>query len=194
MEWGTGSPWTVQPPQVRNTSGLAAGVITRAAVKSWVRAPSPRLWDPVTAGQGLRITAGISSVAETSPQNLFAMLKPASTVDRRGSAPGPGWTGTSYAFSVRITFGPAGSDLLAVTATGTVDVDQQGRVRSLDAAYTLPAQASAPAKRVTAEMTFSDFGTPVSVSAPPASEVLTPANIQIQSGPTRRHAAAAGEG
>jgi hypothetical protein len=153
--------------------------------KSWVRAPSPRLWDPVTAGQGLRVTAGISSVAETSPQNLFTMLKSASTVDRRGSASGPGWTGTGYAFSVRVTLDPAGSGLVAVTATGTVDVDQQGRVRSLDAAYTLPARASIPAGRVTVEMTFSDFGTPVSVSAPPASEVLTPANIRVQSSPAQ---------
>jgi hypothetical protein len=165
---------------------LPARPVSRPALpgdKSWVRAPSPQLWVPVTADQGLRITAGISSVAETSPQNLFAMFKSASTVDRRGSASGPGWTGTSYAFSVRIMFGSAGSGLPTVTATGTVDVDQQGRVRSLDAAYTLPAQASTPAERVTAEMTFSDFGTPVSVSAPPASEVLTPANVRVQSGP-----------
>jgi hypothetical protein len=68
-----------------------------------------------------------------------------------------------------------------VTATGTVAVavDQQGRVRRLDTAYTLPAQAPAPAERVTVEMTFSDFGTPVSVSPPPASEVLIPANISV---------------
>jgi hypothetical protein len=59
-----------------------------------------------------------------------------------------------------------------VTATGTVGVDQQGRVRRFDAAYTLPAQGSAPPERVTVEMTFGDFGTPVSVSPPPTSEVF----------------------
>lgn len=148
--------------------------------KSWVRAPSPQLWEPVTAGQGLTVAAGITSVAETSPQNLFALLKSASTVDRQGSASGDGWTGTSYAFTVRITLGPAGSGQPAVTAAGTAGVDQQGRVRRLDAAYTLPGGASAPPERVTVEMTFSDFGTPVSVSPPPASEVLIPANIRIQ--------------
>ncbi len=155
--------------------------------KSWVRVPSPQLWDPMTAGQGLRVAAGISSVAETNPQNLFALLKSASTVDRQGSASGDGWTGTSYAFTVRVTFDPAGSSQLAVTATGTVAVavDQQGRVRRLDAAYTLPAQAPAPPERVTVEMTFSNFGTPVSVSPPPASEVLIPANISMQSGPAQ---------
>ena len=143
--------------------------------KSWMRVPSPQPWEPLTAGQGLRDAAGISSVAETDPQNLFALLKSASTVDRQGSASGDGWTGTSYAFTVRITFDPAGSSRLAVRATGTVAVDQQGRVRRLDAAYTLPAQGSAPPERVTVEMTFSDFGTPVSVSPPPASEVFIPA-------------------
>jgi hypothetical protein len=55
----------------------------------------------VTAGQGLRVAAGISSVAETSPQNLLAIIKSASTVDRQGSASGDGWTGTSYTFTGR---------------------------------------------------------------------------------------------
>ena len=157
------------------------GVPALPGGKSWVRFPSPLLWEPVTAGQGLRVPAGIGSVAETSPQNLFAILKSASTVDRQGSASGDGWTGASYAFTVRIT----GSSQLAVTATGTVAVDQQGRVRRLDAAYTLPAQASAPPERVTVEMTFSDFRTPVSVSPPPASEVFIPANISTQPGPAQ---------
>jgi hypothetical protein len=137
----------------------------------------------VTAGHGLRVAAGISSLAETNPQNLLAIIKSASTVDRRGSASGGGWTGTSYAFTGKITFDGAGSSQAAVTATGTVAVDQQGRVRRFDAAYTQPAQGSAPPERVTVEMTFSDFGTPVSVSLPPASEVFIPANVQIQSGP-----------
>lgn len=150
--------------------------------KSWVRAPSPQLWEPVTAGQDLNLAAGLSSLAVTSPQNLFALLKSASTVDRQGSASGDGWTGTSYAFTARTTLGPDGSQP-AVTAAGTVAVDQQGRVRRLDVAYTQPAQASAPPVRVTVEMAFSDFGTPVSVSPPPASEVFIPANIRIQPAP-----------
>jgi hypothetical protein len=70
-----------------------------------------------------------------------------------------------------------------VTAVGTVGVDQQGRVRRLNLAYTQPAQASLPPQQVTVEATFSDFGTPVSVSPPPASEVFIPANVRIQSGP-----------
>jgi len=149
--------------------------------KSWVKVGSTQFWEPLTVGKGLNDVAGVASVAETSPQNLFAVLKSASAVERQGSTSGAGWTGTSYAFTVRLTFGPAGSSQVAVTATGTVGVDQQGRVRSLDAAYTMPAQGSDPRARVTVKMTFSNFGTPVSVSPPPASEVFTPANFQ--SGP-----------
>jgi hypothetical protein len=145
------------------------------AGKSWLRVPSPQLWEPLTAGQGVTVDAGISSVAETSPQNLFALLKSASTVHRQGSASGNGWTGTSYAFTVKITFGPQRGQP-PVTATGTVGIDQRGRVRRLDVAYTQPGQATLPAERVTVDMTFSDFGTPVSVSPPPANEVYIPAN------------------
>jgi hypothetical protein len=160
-----------------------AGGPALPAGKSWMRVPGPRLWEPVTAGPGLRVAAGISSLAETNPQNLLSIIKSASTVDRKGSASGDGWTGTSYAFTGNITFDEAGNSQVAVTATGTVDVDQQGRVRRFDAAYTQPAQGSAPPERVTVEMTLSDLGTHVSVSPPPASEVYIPANIQIQSGP-----------
>jgi hypothetical protein len=150
------------------------GKLTLPDGKSWARVASPQMWAPVTADQRLTINAGILSVAETSPQNLFAMLKSVSTVDRQGSASGTGWTGTRYAFSVGVTFDLGQGTLVAVTATGTVDVDQQGRVRHLDAAYTLPAVASAPAERDTVDMTFSDFGAAVSVSPPPASEVFIP--------------------
>jgi hypothetical protein len=66
-----------------------------------------------------------------------------------------------------------------VTAAGTVDVDQQGRVRDLTTSYTVPAEAPATAGRVSARMTFSDFGAPVPVTAPPASEVFAPANIRL---------------
>ena len=57
--------------------------------------------------------------------------------------------------------GPRHPPPAAVGTVGTVGTDQQGRVRRLDAAYTLPAQASAPPERVTVEMTLSDFGTPL---------------------------------
>jgi hypothetical protein len=151
--------------------------------KTWTRAPSSQLWEPVTAAQGLNLGAGLQSLLVSSPQSLLALLKSASTVTRQGSTSGDGWTGASYAFTARLTFGPNGSSEPAVTAAGTVGVDQQGRVRRLTLAYTQPAQASLPPVRVTGEVTFSDFGTAVSVSPPPASEVYIPAHIKISPAP-----------
>ena len=159
------------------------GHLTLPPGMSWQRAPSPTLWAPVAAGRQLRLTAGLLSVAETGPQNLLALLESASQVNRQGSVSGPGWTGTRYAFSVTVAIGPAGSGQPAVRATGAIDVDQLGRVRRLVAAYTLPAIASARPERVTVEMTFSDFGAPVSVSAPPARDVFAPGSAPAVPGP-----------
>jgi hypothetical protein len=156
----------------------AAGQPRLPAGVSWLEFPSSLLWAPVTDSRQLTLTAGMLSLAETSPQNLFTLLESASEVNSQGSASGPGWAGTRYGFSVTIALGPAGSGQRTVRATGTIDVDQQGQVRHLDAAFTVPATsmgpaiAPAPPERGTVEMTFSDFGAPVSVSAPPASEVF----------------------
>jgi hypothetical protein len=63
--------------------------------------------------------------------------------------------------------------MLGAAGSSTVDVDQQGRVRHLDATCTLHATPSAQPERVTIEMSFSDFGAPVRVSTPPAGDVFT---------------------
>ena len=159
------------------------GHLTLPAGKSWQRASSPTLWAPVTPNRQPRLTAGLLSLAETSPQNLLALLGSASQVSRQGSVSGPGWTGTRYEFSVTVAIGPAGSGQPAVRAAGTIDVDELGRVRHLDAAYTLPATAAAPPERATVEMTFSGFGAPVSVSAPPARDVFAPGSAPAVPGP-----------
>jgi len=190
---GVGEESTSTGAQTRFTGGSvyvnpgsAAGQKKLPGGKSWIRIPGPLpLWAPVTAGQQLRLGAGLLSVAETSPQNLFALLKSVSTVDKEGSASGSGWTGTRYAFSVSIAFGPAGSGLPTGTATGTIDVDQQGRVRQIDADLARPAIASAPAERATVEMTFGDFGALVSVSAPPPGDTFTPGGAPTTPGPVQ---------
>jgi hypothetical protein len=82
-----------------------------------------------------------------------------------GPASGPGWTGSKYAFTAH----PAGSP--AVTVAGTVDVDQQGRVRSLDTITTVRTRYRNPAQTETEDLTFGGFGGPVQVTAPPASQV-----------------------
>lgn len=100
-----------------------------------------------------------------TPQSLFGLLKAAHGVRADGPASGPGWTGTKYTFS-------------HASERGTVTVDQQGRVRELDIwmpVYFAPQPDSKlPPRRIgTARITvsFSDFGIPVPVTAPPASEV-----------------------
>lgn len=142
--------------------------------KSWLGAPSPAFGLPASASPQLKLFAGMLGAAGTSPQNLFSLLKSVSNVTSQGSVSGSGWTGTRYAFSDIFALAPAGSGPATANATGAVDVDQQGRVRYLDTTYTLHATPSAQPERVTIEMTFSDFGGPVSVSAPPAGDVFMP--------------------
>jgi hypothetical protein len=102
----------------------------------------------------------VGAADEATPQSLFGLLKAARGVRLAGPASGPGWTGTRYTF----TF-PGGQ--------GTVAIDRQGRVRELDfpiMVFQSAAKPSAP-DTGTISMTFGDFGVPVTVTAPPASEV-----------------------
>jgi hypothetical protein len=134
------------------------------AGKSWLRAPAPRLSGDASAALILLGTAS-PGIDQFSPQDLLAVLESASQVRQVGPVSGPGWTGTAYTFTAATTLG--GPLHLAVTTSGTVDVDQQGRVRQLNATETI-----GPAV-LKVQMTFGDFGIPVSVSAPPASETVT---------------------
>jgi hypothetical protein len=70
--------------------------------------------------------------------------------------------------------GEDSGQIATLETTGTVDVDQQGRIRHLDVTYTLHAAPSTQPERVTIEMTFSDFGDHVPVSTPPAGDVFIP--------------------
>ena len=73
---------------------------------------------------------------------------------------------SAYTFTAATTLtGPLHT---TVSTSGTVDVDQQGRVRQLDALESF----GQTVRKV--EITFEDFGVPVLVSAPPASETFTP--------------------
>ncbi|HEX4258565.1 MAG TPA: hypothetical protein VH089_25995, partial [Streptosporangiaceae bacterium] len=76
-------------------------------------------------------------VLQLNPQTLLALLKSASQVGRVGPASGPGWSGTRYSFSVSTVRSVAPGDTIDVSLRGTVDVDQQGRVRRLAATETL---------------------------------------------------------
>ena len=107
-----------------------------------------------------------TGLEELNPQDLLALLQSSSQVSKQGPASGPGWTGTAYRFTASLT--TRGPSQLRLSSTGTVDVDQQGRVRQLDATETVGQTVHKT------RVTFGDFGLAVSVSPPPASETFTP--------------------
>src|SRR5215469_9565311 len=97
-----------------------------------------------------------------TPQQMLSEIKQAAKVTVAGPASGPGWTGTRYVFS--------GKTLLPVRISGTVDVDQQGRARSL--ALTIRLRSAVNVFVMTQVLTFSDFGAPVTVTPPPADQTF----------------------
>lgn len=109
---------------------------------------------------------GFASDQVVSPSGLIAVLRSAGTAVRdSGLASGPGWTGISYTFTAHLDDGQ-------VTISGTVDVDQQGRTRRMT--ITTDEGGQAPGKPVLTtdrDITFGDFGAPVPVTPPPASQV-----------------------
>jgi hypothetical protein len=117
--------------------------------------------------------AGPLTSERLSPQDLLTLLRTVTTVRETGPASGPGWTGTGYAFSGRQAFGD--SSTLSVALNGTAGVDREGRVRQLDVTAEMLYRGT-PGSRasVTSDITFGDFGIRVSVTAPPASQVISP--------------------
>jgi hypothetical protein len=110
-------------------------------------------------------------VAPDDPQGALSRLRAKAKISESGSASGSGWTGKHYTFSL------AASDDMSVNGlkggggavTGTIDIDSQGRVRTLT--FTLAASSPRDAGALHEVMTFSDFGVAVNVTAPPASQV-----------------------
>ncbi|WP_336203784.1 hypothetical protein [Nonomuraea sp. LPB2021202275-12-8] len=70
----------------------------------------------------------IHKLAYTDPQAALEQLREASNVQEQGPAHGEGWTGTRYSFEVAYpdSKGPV------TEMTGTVDIDEQGRIRHMD--------------------------------------------------------------
>jgi hypothetical protein len=125
--------------------------------KPWNKSPVP----PAAAAMPAQDVYGFVTDQPVSPAELSGVLRSAGTVRELGSASGPGWTGTRYAFTARF---PAAHE----SVTGTVDIDQQGRVRRL---VTLTTQGTHGRLTTDRDLTFSNFGAPVTVTAPPASQV-----------------------
>lgn len=125
-----------------------------SAGKPWDKAPVP-----AASALPLGDLYGFVSDWPVSPDELRAVLRQsAATARDAGPASGPGWTGSRYAFTARLS--PRSS------LSGIVYVDNQGRARRL---VTTTTEDS----RITTyrNLTFADFGTPVPVTTPPASQI-----------------------
>ena len=127
--------------------------------KPWNKSPVP----PAAAAMPGNDIYGFVTDEPVSPAELSGALRSAATVRQAGSASGPGWTGTRYAFTARF---PGAQ----TSVSGTVDIDQQGRVRRL---VTITTQGTGTHASITQDrdLTFGNFGAPVRVTAPPASQV-----------------------
>jgi hypothetical protein len=180
------------PPQI--TGGLAGRIQVRfvgghmyAQVgasplshgKPWVETPTPP--PPFDGRSGIAETFNGSEIAEgfygnepIDPAVLLGLLKSAGSVRAAGPVSGPGWTGTKYVFTIQ----PPKATAATYATSGIVYVDNQGRVRRLMTIFTWSEPVSPQTGNHVAhtythsfDVTFGDFGVPVSVTAPPASQV-----------------------
>lgn len=132
--------------------------------KPWDESPAAAVSGAMPPGD----LYGFASDRPVSPEALAVVLRAAGvTAHRGGTVSGPGWTGIRYTFAARLHGG-------VETVTGTVYVDQRGHVRRL---MTVTAQEGAaaigkrPSLTTERDITFADFGVPVSVTAPPPEQV-----------------------
>ncbi|GAA0391695.1 hypothetical protein GCM10009530_48750 [Microbispora corallina] len=143
-KWGDQVKWEVQPRREEQKPG----------------APTPA----VQAGFAPQ---DLVKLAPLDPQAALQQLRSATDVHEDGAASGQGWTGQRFGFSLT---SPGPSDApegarAPVGASGTVEVDDQGRVRRLDVTFDDGARDV---------MEIGDYGTPVTVTAPPADQVVSP--------------------
>ncbi len=150
---------TPERAQIRFIGRYEYGQLTPASGfgKPWNKSPVPLAGADARPGYD---AYGFVTDQPVSPAEVGAMLRSAG-VREEGATSGPGWTGTRYAFTARF---PRARE----SVTGTVDVDQQGRVRRL---VTITTQGTHGRITTDRDLTFGNFGAPVPVTAPPASQV-----------------------
>ena len=141
-------------------SKLPAG--TTSDGKRWVavRRASVKVDEPLPP-------IAVIKVGFWDPQEALALLRSAFSVHEQGRVSGDGWSGRRYAFDLRD--GQLAKDNLAMT--GTVDVDQSGRVRRLDVTVLVETASGQRADNFHTVMEFRDYGARETVSAPPAAEI-----------------------
>ncbi|MGH3409791.1 MAG: hypothetical protein ACRDRJ_45965 [Streptosporangiaceae bacterium] len=163
VRWVAGNTYVFVTDTLRQASNELVGQPIPAWA-SWEQFPGG-LQSGASVGTTGLAKLGLSpyNVELVDPQDLLSVLQSATAVQASGTASGPGWTGSAYSFTASAQLD--GPDHTAVSFSGTVDVDAQERVRQFDVLETFMTTVS----RV--KITFGDFGLPVSVSAPPASQV-----------------------
>ncbi|MEV6983548.1 hypothetical protein AB0M95_20155 [Sphaerisporangium sp. NPDC051017] len=137
----------------------------------YVREPGAAKWTVYPRGESERKdvppATALVKLAPQDPQAALRQLRSATDVRESGPASGPGWAGKRFTFSLKSEGPGSGKEQSTSSpATGSVDVDDQGRVRRLDITFADNGQRDV--------MDFSDFGIPVTVTAPPADEVQQP--------------------
>lgn len=137
--------------------------------KSWVEAQLPP--PPLSGTAAGPLGEGFNGNEPIDPSALLGLLKSAGSVQAEGPASGPGWTGTKYAFAVPELKGSI------VTESGTVYVDNQGRVRRLmttdrHRVVTFSSTRTTLDFTIMSDVTFGGFGVRVSVTAPPPRQVV----------------------
>lgn len=141
-------------PQPKNPPTSGPGVVT----KPWIELA---IW-PRQSATAIAVSPDFAQQS-FYPAGLLGLLKSVGTVTDEGTASGPHWTGTKYGFSVTAPKDTAG-------ASGTIDVDTQGQVRRMQVTLTFAAGGGVNFTCVE-DVMYSDYGDPVTVTVPPASQV-----------------------
>lgn len=118
----------------------------------------------------------LTKLAWQDPQQALVRLRSAAAVHEQGRVAGDGWRGRRYFFE--LTDDKDGKR--GTRVTGTVDVDQSGRVRRLEATDRLTTDAGRTVGTLRTVMEFRDYGAHETVSAPPAGEVTRAPDADIE--------------
>jgi hypothetical protein len=136
------------------------------AGKRWVSAPM--MTDAEWAQLGT--TVEVLKRSTLDPQLVLRQLRSATNVQETGPASGAGWTGNRYSFTIADTKDAKGGRL-SITGTVAVDSEELVRVLDLNVRSDGPAGQGGDVNNVVLE--FSDYGTTVDVTAPPAEQVIS---------------------
>ncbi len=135
--------------------------------KPWVKGLLPPERD-----SSFDLIRGFNGDEPIDPSALLGTLTSAASVKAEGPASGPDWNSTKYVFTERLKYAYPGE-----TVSGTVYVDNQGRVRRMVTNDTW--LASKVTITDTYDVTFGNFGVAVSVIPPPASRVYDLGNRYV---------------